>query len=315
MPELAERGIARTAAENSVKASSAENRSRQTRTGRILCSTDEPTAARTHNVETSCDIRLPGLVGQHEAAGEWSGHEAADANPARKDDCRNETGMICPKLAEMREGKALAERQRIEVTHRVANALQVLMIRIERQRRLQVDPALRDELGKLAASARASAQLHRYLLPPHEPIHVDFGDLLRKLATAIECTAGLRCEVDVVETLTVPGHVAADLAAAVNELAWNAHKHGYGGVEGGVIRIICRRHPDARLLVSVADRGRGLPAGFDPRASKGLGLMVVFATARQLGGEVQVTSDQGARFTLLLPISLAEEADCSTAPS
>ena len=106
--------------------------------------------------------------------------------------------------------------------------------------------------------------------------------------------------------MTVPGQVAMHLAAAVNELAWNAYKHAYGGAEGGVIRIVCRRDADGRLLLSVADRGRGLPAGFDPHASEGLGLMVVCATARQFGGEVRVESDQGARFTLLLPIRACE---------
>ena len=235
-----------------------------------------------------------------------SGDEIAKVSPACETVCRDQTGMICPKLAEAREEKALAERQRVEVTHRVANALQMLMIRIERQCRMQVDPVVRDELGKLAASAHASAQLHRYLLPPRVSVYVDFGELLRKLAAAIECTTGLRCETEV-ETLTIPGHVAADLAAAVNELAWNACKHGYDSGEGGVIRITCRRHTDARLLISVADRGCGLPVGFDPRASKGLGLMVVFATVRQFGGEIRVTSDQGTQFTMLLPILPAEE--------
>ena len=303
MPELADCRIARTKAGE--KAPPGANCSRQPRARKTLCFTDELTAARTH-VEISREVLLPGIVGTHKGAGEWRGDEAADVSPAREGDCMNVTGMICPKLAEARDAKALAERQRIEVTHRMVNALQVLMIRIERQQRMQVDPTVIDELGKLAASARASAQLHQYLLPPREVAYLEFGELLRKLATAIECTTGLRCEVDV-ERLTVPGQVAADLAAAVNELAWNAYKHGYGGVEGGVIRISCRRHTDTRLLVSVADRGCGLPAGFDPRASKGLGLMVVFATARQFGGEVRVTSDQGARFTLLLPISPAGE--------
>ena len=100
--------------------------------------------------------------------------------------------------------------------------------------------------------------------------------------------------------MNVPGRVAMHLAAAVNELAWNAHKHAYRGAEGGSIRIVCRRDADAWLRLSVADRGCGVPAGFDPSASEGLGLMVVCATARQFGGELRVELDRGTRFTLLL---------------
>ena len=216
-------------------------------------------------------------------------------------DCRDEIGGICPRLAEARAARALLERQRIELTHRMANVLHVLSIRIEQQRRRHADPAVQDELGRLAASARASGQLHQCLLPPRRVMQLDIGALLRRLATAIEGITGLRCDVET-EPLIVPGHVAADLAAAVHELAWNAYKHGYDGAEGGVIQITCRRQAGARMLLSVADRGRGLPPGFNPRASEGFGLMVVYATARHFGGEVRVESGRGACFTLLLPI-------------
>jgi two-component sensor histidine kinase len=114
----------------------------------------------------------------------------------------------------------------------------------------------------------------------------------------------LACEVDA-EAVNIPGQVAIHFATAINELAWNAYKHAYRGAEGGVIQIVCRREADARLRISVADRGRGLPADFDPSASEGFGLMVVNATARQFSGELLVQSDQGARFTLLLTIPRA----------
>ena len=129
--------------------------------------------------------------------------------------------------------------------------------------------------------------------------------MLGNVATAIEGITGLFCEVDT-DPVNVPGRIATNLAAAVTELALNAHKHAYDGAEGGVIRIVCRRDADARLRLSVADQGCGLPPKFDPRVSEGLGLMVVCATLRQFNGKLQVTSDQGACFTMLLDIPVFE---------
>ena len=277
------------------------DRLQQTQGRKVLGQDGKLAAARGRNVETWPETNSGGRPGPQRWNGAWSGDGAAEAGPAREGECLDDTAAICPKLAEARAGQALAERQLVELMHRLVNVLQVLVTRIERQRRMQDDPAVKDEFDKLAASVHASAQLHRYLLPPRKRVQVDLGALLGNVAAAIEGVTGMVCDVEA-EPVTVPGEVAMHLAASVNELAWNAYKHAYGGTEGGVILIVCRRTADARLLLSVGDRGRGLPAGFDPRASEGLGLMVVWATARQFGGEVRVESKGGARFTMLLPI-------------
>ena len=103
----------------------------------------------------------------------------------------------------------------------------------------------------------------------------------------------------------MPGEAALHLAIAINELVLNARKHAYGGQgdggqDRGQVRIGCRRDPDGCLRLSVADGGRGLPGGFDPRRAKGLGMWIVAATMQQLGGELHAEDDQGARFTMLL---------------
>ena len=261
----------------------------------------QPAMALSRTASTWPNIITGRVVGTQRWINEWSGDHLTRVEPPGKDNCTDQTGALCPKFAEARARQALAELQLTEFNHRLANVLQRLVNRIERQRRVQDDPARRDELESLIASVHASAQLHRYLLPPRQDEPVDLGALLGNVAAAIEGVTGLLCDVDV-GPVNVPSQVAVRLAPAVNELAWNAHKHAYGGAEGGKIRIICRRDADGRLRLSFADQGCGLPADFDPRASDGLGLMVVCATARQLGGELRVKSDGGARFTLLLNI-------------
>lgn len=253
------------------------------------------------NVGTWHDTIAHG-AGSTQRWNEDSSHaEHADAEPTGQDDCQDGMGNPCQKLDEALARAALAERQLIEFNHRLANMLQLLVTLIGRRTRLQNDPAVRDELERLSARVHATATLHRHLLPPRQPGHVNLGGLIEDIAVAIEGVTGLACDVDA-EPVIVPGQVAMHMATALNELAWNAHKHAYRGAEGGEIRIVCRRHADGRLHLSVADRGCGLPAGFDPRASTGLGLTIIRAIAQQFSGEIRVDSDQETRFTLLLQI-------------
>ena len=118
----------------------------------------------------------------------------------------------------------------------------------------------------------------------------------------MEESTGLRCELDV-EPVELPSEVALQLVIAANELVFNARKHAYGGQEGGLVRIGCCRDPDGHLRLSVADKGRGLPGGFDYRHCTGLGMRIIESTMRQLGGELQAENDQGARFTMLLALA------------
>jgi two-component system, sensor histidine kinase PdtaS len=53
--------------------------------------------------------------------------------------------------------------------------------------------------------------------------------------------------------------------------------------------------------LSVLDDGPGLPAEFDPAASKGLGMKIVGSLVKQIGGKMQFASGEngrGSRFTL-----------------
>jgi two-component sensor histidine kinase len=54
-------------------------------------------------------------------------------------------------------------------------------------------------------------------------------------------------------------------------------------------------------VLSVTDNGRGLPEGFDPLATKSLGLRLVnFLACHQRRAETEVRSDQGTKFLFRL---------------
>jgi two-component sensor histidine kinase len=161
------------------------------------------------------------------------------------------------------------------------------------------DPRAQDAL--MTASARLSAvgQLHRFLSGHDSRGPLDLAAYLGELGELVADSTGLTCKVDS-DPCRLAGGAAQLLAIAINELAMNAAKHAYAPGAGGPLRIECRSG-DARLRLSVADHGRGLPEGFDVERSKGLGMTIVSAVARQLGGLLTAVSDGGARFTLDIP--------------
>jgi two-component system, sensor histidine kinase PdtaS len=82
----------------------------------------------------------------------------------------------------------------------------------------------------------------------------------------------------------------------------NAVEHGLAGRDGQVRVSVAEGGPD-RLVVTVADDGAGLPAGFDVLTDGGLGLQIVRTLVEgELGGTLAVEpGDPGTRVTLDLP--------------
>jgi two-component sensor histidine kinase len=89
--------------------------------------------------------------------------------------------------------------------------------------------------------------------------------------------------------------LAIPLGFIINELITNSAKHGGGN-------IIVRFQPTSSgHSLSVSDHGPGLPRGFDPANSKGLGMKIVQSLVKQIGGDLQIAAGgdgQGACFTV-----------------
>ena len=87
-----------------------------------------------------------------------------------------------------------------------------------------------------------------------------------------------------------------------NELVTNATKYAFVGQTTGRIHVSLSRPNENSILVLVRDNGVGLPLEFSLTKSKGLGMRVITALAKQLGGDVsQGTVPDGTEFALLVP--------------
>ena len=88
----------------------------------------------------------------------------------------------------------------------------------------------------------------------------------------------------------LPAVAATPLVLVVTELLHNAAEHAFPDGSPGSIELVAERDGDD-LVVRVVDDGQGLPEGFDPSASAGLGLQIVRTlVASELGGSLAMTS-------------------------
>jgi two-component system, sensor histidine kinase PdtaS len=102
----------------------------------------------------------------------------------------------------------------------------------------------------------------------------------------------------------LPAVVATPLVLAITELLHNAAEHAFPDGKPGSIELVAEREGDD-LVVRVLDNGKGLPEGFDPAGSDGLGLQIVRTlVAGELGGSLTMgTPDgqEGTEVVLTLP--------------
>ena len=162
-----------------------------------------------------------------------------------------------------------------EIHHRVKNNLQTVASLL-RLRSGSADPerALTDSVDRILSIA----EVHDLLTASREG-DVDLADLLRRVSAMLGHGLGTPAAAEELAHVEVPGDTATAVALIFSELYANAHEHGGGDVH------VALRQDQTQVELTVADRGPGLPVGFDPDRS--LGLKIARAlTADQLRGEL-----------------------------
>src|SRR6516225_11335294 len=131
---------------------------------------------------------------------------------------------------------------------------------------------------------------------------IDLGAYLQAVCT--DAVSGSRWElvVNAVPGILIHPDRAIPIALIANELVTNATKYAFVGQTTGRIHVSLSRPNENSILVLVRDNGVGLPLEFSLTKSKGLGMRVITALAKQLGGDVsQGTVPDGTEFALLVP--------------
>lgn len=223
-------------------------------------------------------------------------------------------------VTSLREKEALLK----EVHHRVKNNLQVIasLLRLEGRR---IDhPMTRSVLREMQGRIQSMALLHETLYRSGNFARVDLAAYLTQLTSQLFRSlavqpGAVRLSLDLAPVL-VEIDQAIPCGLIVNELASNCLKHGFPEGRSGEVSVRLRAAGhDGSLTLSVADNGVGLPADFDLRRTRSLGLQLVSDLARQLQGSLfigpgpetlfEVTFAQARMPTIEIPPGASRDRD------
>src|SRR5579863_2775115 len=204
---------------------------------------------------------------------------------------------LAREAALLHEKNRLSQRQDLlaqEFEHRLFNSLQFITSLLSVQSRGASSEAavhLDAAAGRVAAFARVHRRLH-YL--DHRE-KVEFREYLQRLCEDLSSLllegAGHAIRVEG-SKLEVPTLLAAPLGSVVAELITNAAKHAKSNVAVRLETSSAFGHS-----ISVLDSGPGLPIGFNPTKSKGLGMKIVLSLVQQIDGTLQIAPGDDGRGT------------------
>lgn len=204
-------------------------------------------------------------------------------------------------ITSLQEKEALLK----EVHHRVKNNLQVItsLLRLEASR---IDhPETRSVLKDVQNRIQSMAVLHETLYRSGRFADVDLGVYLRLLAGQLMRSVG--STPDQVDLRLDLASVRLNLEQAipcgliVNELVSNSLKHAFPAGQSGVIWVELHQAEEGALRLRVRDNGAGVPADFEIRRARSLGLQLAGDLARQLGGSLKTISGHGSSFEVTFP--------------
>lgn len=222
----------------------------------------------------------------------WRSEQPISSRQARY--AKNQTIVARLKATLVREKALLGEKDELlrrqellakEFEHRFVNGLQLIVSLLALQSRaaatVEVAAQLSSASDRVAAIGRVNRRLH--LLDQDKTVELKryLQDLCDDLADMFFQKDGNRAIVVTGQEIRLSTALGVPLGFIAAELVTNSVKYATGR-----ITIEIDASPIAYSL-SVMDDGPGLPADFDPTKSRGIGMKIVQALAKQIGGALQ----------------------------
>jgi two-component sensor histidine kinase len=189
-----------------------------------------------------------------------------------------------------------------EVNHRVNNSLALVASMLHLQA-ATVEDDVKAHLDEASHRITAIARAHQRLYQTEMFEKIELGPYLEDICQSFsQSMPDCLLHVSTAAGIEVPPDQAIPVALFVNELVTNSAKYGHPNSKCQVWIEVVRA--DAKILVSVRDKGIGLPPNFESTSRKGLGMRLINAFAAQLGGKLEIRRhDPGVEFVLTFPIA------------
>ncbi|HEX2865843.1 MAG TPA: PAS domain S-box protein [Ignavibacteriales bacterium] len=192
-----------------------------------------------------------------------------------------------------------------EIHHRVKNNLQVISSLISLQSDYMDKTTQEEAFRESRNRIKTISLVHEKLYRSNSLSNVDVGDYIRALiANLRNAYSGQGSMVEVredCEQASIPIDVATSCGLILNEIISNAFKYAFQGRIDGVLSFSVKNRK-TEIEIMIKDNGPGLPEGMDMNKSGTLGQILISSLAAQLGGNLEITNDSGAKYTFTIPV-------------
>lgn len=198
-----------------------------------------------------------------------------------------------------------------EIHHRVKNNLQIISSLLELQNRSIEDATASLAIEDGQSRIHSMALIHHKLYQNEDLNTVNWRAYTEQLVQQI---LSMMTQEPPQYTLDIDPAIELDIDTAIplglilNELLTNSCKYAFV-VEGqGLIKITLKHLEQGHYLLQVWDNGPGLPAGFELRKARSLGLRLVRRLSKQLFGKATYTYNHGSQFTIEFKDSITRKS-------
>lgn len=211
-----------------------------------------------------------------------------------------------------KQAKLLLEKEWLikEIHHRIKNNLQVITSLLNAQSNyLQNDAALaaiKDSQNRI----QSISLIHQKLFQSEDValinIHSYIVELMKFLCDTFHVNQRIKFEFDVPE-IELDIVQAMPLGLIINEAITNIIKYAFPDNSLGKVLISLSKCEGNLYCFSIADNGIGLQKNLNEINSSSLGITLIKGLGEQLGGSVEITSENGVRISLKFPIEPTTE--------
>jgi two-component sensor histidine kinase/PAS domain-containing protein len=194
-----------------------------------------------------------------------------------------------------------------ELHHRIKNNLQLVLSMIRMPVSFNKDNmVLKSVLEDMRHRIYSIALIHEMFYKSDDFASINFTnyvkDLVDRLTLAL-ARPGQSIEIDIdVKDVVIDIDIAIPCGIIINECITNSLKHAFADGKGGKISISFKRDSDNYYL-GIADDGSGFNDNVDTDGRNSLGMtMITIVTENQLNGTVSVSSANGVRYEIVIPV-------------
>jgi PAS domain S-box-containing protein len=190
-----------------------------------------------------------------------------------------------------------------EVHHRVKNNLQIIISLINLQSRYTTDEATLSAFRESQNRIKAMALVHEKLYQSTDITKIDLDNYIRFLGNNLFQFFGMKGKGIVLTTdirdISLAIDTAIPVGLIINELISNSLKYAFPDGRKGEISLVIHRQ-EHTLTLLFKDNGVGIPADFDWRNAKSLGLRLVISLVEQVQGTIELDRTAGTKFTIVV---------------